>query len=261
MPCSPSSHDTEPTVIDVDTQPSLTPHLSAACLVIDVDEQASLAPSTSDLLATQKIITSSRRPKRCPGYRLMFSNQKSALTQYPTGFHDKQPVPWTMHVDGANVTLYSTNCSQAARQSATGNSLACSSCENLDRHAIIMGIRHRALDGAHENTPWAFLSVADTDGQLASSDEGDGDLDDSESETDGQVSDHSNTDTPAHFTATGRPVRVSARKRQIIAPQSACGACDLSISSDEDALTCPACLDTVRDCEYSTGFSRLIAFA
>jgi hypothetical protein len=38
-------------------------------------------------------------------------------------------------------------------------STPCTMCANLQNHAIIMGIRHRTLDGAHENTPWSFLST------------------------------------------------------------------------------------------------------
>ena len=36
----------------------------------------------------------------------------------------------------------------------------CISCHALHNHVVIMGIRHRSPDGAHQNTPWSFLGIA-----------------------------------------------------------------------------------------------------
>ena len=43
--------------------------------------------------------------------------------------------------------------------------LACHDCSQLHDHNVMTGIRFRLLDGAHEKTPWAFLTV----GQIPSS--------------------------------------------------------------------------------------------
>ena len=50
-------------------------------------------------------------------------------------------------------------CSKDIIEGQGGAPLPCTSCVNLQNHAIIMGIQHRALDGANENTPWTFLSA------------------------------------------------------------------------------------------------------
>ena len=68
-----------------------------------------------------------------------------------------------MTMDDLNrLMLHSKQCSGVAKTSSKGKEAAplpCTSCANLQNHAIIMGIRHRALDGANENTPWTFLSA------------------------------------------------------------------------------------------------------
>ena len=60
------------------------------------------------------------------------------------------------------LTLHLKQRSGVAKTSSKGKEVAplpCTSCANLQNHAIIMGIRHHALDGANENTPWTFLSA------------------------------------------------------------------------------------------------------
>jgi hypothetical protein len=41
-----------------------------------------------------------------------------------------------------------------------GKPVPCVDCRILHDNNIVMGIRHRSLDGAHEKTPWAYLSPA-----------------------------------------------------------------------------------------------------
>ena len=49
---------------------------------------------------------------------------------------------------------------QVSPRIAAGKPVPCVDCRILHDHNIVMGIRHRSLDGAHEKTPWAYLSPA-----------------------------------------------------------------------------------------------------
>ena len=99
----------------------------------------------------------------CPGYYLEFPAGQSPYTLYAFQIHAIQMLPWSLKMDDDNcLTLHSKQCSGVAKTSLKGKEAAplpCTSCANLRNHAIILGIRHRALDGAHESTPWSFLSA------------------------------------------------------------------------------------------------------
>lgn len=99
----------------------------------------------------------------CPGYYFEFPRGQSPYTSYAFQIHAIQVLPWSLELDDLNrLVLHSKECSGIAKASLKGMEAAplpCTSCANLQNHAVIMGIRHRALDGAHEHTPWSFLSA------------------------------------------------------------------------------------------------------
>jgi hypothetical protein len=94
----------------------------------------------------------------CPGYELVFPEGQSPYTSYPFAIHTIRVLPWMILLDGESMILMSADCTRHANTD-DGSPLPCISCRNLHNHTVIMGIRHRALDGAHENTPWSFLSI------------------------------------------------------------------------------------------------------
>jgi hypothetical protein len=67
-------------------------------------------------------------------------------------------------INSEHLIIYSTRCTKIGRISAKGkerNMLPCHYCSRLHDNKTIMGIRHRLLDGTHENTPWAYLTPAE----------------------------------------------------------------------------------------------------
>ena len=99
----------------------------------------------------------------CPGYYFEFPAGQSPYMSYAFQIHAIQVLPWSLKTDNANrLILHSNQCSGVAKTSPKGKEAAplpCTLCANLQNHAIILGIRHHALDGSHENTPWSFLSA------------------------------------------------------------------------------------------------------
>jgi len=70
-------------------------------------------------------------------------------------------LPWKVIVSSAGVILYSNQCTGSSQSTKKGKELrpiACFPCSRLHDHTIVMGIRHHLLDGAHKNTPWAYLT-------------------------------------------------------------------------------------------------------
>jgi hypothetical protein len=61
-------------------------------------------------------------------------------------------------LDGETMTLMADNCTRISIMN-DDKPLPCVSCRSLHNHIVIMGIRHRTLDGAHENTPWSYLGI------------------------------------------------------------------------------------------------------
>lgn len=105
----------------------------------------------------------------CPGYHFEIPAGQSPFMSYAFQIHATQALPWSLKTDSLNrLTLHSKQCSGAAKTTPKGKEttlLPCTSCTNLQNHSVVMGMRHRALDGADENTPWSFLSA----GQMVSS--------------------------------------------------------------------------------------------
>ncbi len=93
----------------------------------------------------------------CPAYALTFPPGQSAFTAYPYLLHNKQTLPWSVILAGGNMRLRSNNCAKISPSLDAKNASACINCSLLHNHNIVMGIRHRALDGAHQNTPWHYL--------------------------------------------------------------------------------------------------------
>jgi hypothetical protein len=94
----------------------------------------------------------------CPGYEFVFPEGQSPYTSYPFAIHTVRTLPWMVLLDGWTMILMSDECTRVAI--FDGDSLLpCIYCRNLHNHTVIMGIRHRALDGAHENTSWSFLGI------------------------------------------------------------------------------------------------------
>jgi hypothetical protein len=123
-----------------------------------------MIPSSSTAPPTPRIpkhnLDCVRSTVTCPGYRLAIGN---AVAEYPLGIHVNGSIPWSVHIKGTDIVLVADDCEQTLdRAPGTKMVISCSSCAALDRHTIVMGIRHRAAAGAHESTPWAYLSTTHT---------------------------------------------------------------------------------------------------
>ena len=104
------------------------------------------------------------RSTSCPGYELVFPPGQSPYTSYPFALHNTQALPWEITLGKKHsenqMILHSINCKRSDTISNdAGESQTCISCRSLHNNTTIMGIWHRALDGAHDNTPWSFLGM------------------------------------------------------------------------------------------------------
>ncbi|KAI0054949.1 hypothetical protein BV25DRAFT_1816306, partial [Artomyces pyxidatus] len=115
-----------------------------------------------DLTTSSALTTSMSMP--CPGYWLQLPPGQSAILAYPFAIHHDRVLPWSVYLSDDSILLRSTTCFQTSRTAPVDDAapLPCTNCASLHNHSLIMGIRHRALDGAHEKTPWQYLSIAHT---------------------------------------------------------------------------------------------------
>jgi len=96
----------------------------------------------------------------CPTYELNIPESQHAFSSYPYLIHTTINLPWDVSVKEERIFLRSHICSGFARTGKDGRLSPCSHCQHLHDHNIVTGIRFRLLDGAHEKTPWAYLTVA-----------------------------------------------------------------------------------------------------
>lgn len=110
-------------------------------------------------LTPDKVLAAAAPP--CPGYHLVIPDNSSPFTSYPFLIHTQYTLPWTITIDADRLLLCSTRCTTTegtTRTEKNTSPLPCHSCARLHDHTVVMGIRHRILDGTHENTPWTFLT-------------------------------------------------------------------------------------------------------
>ncbi|KAF8153671.1 hypothetical protein BJ912DRAFT_476922, partial [Pholiota molesta] len=101
---------------------------------------------------------------KCPGYLLALPDGASPFASYPFLLHTRYTLPWNVMVDSERLILYSKRCTETARVSSKGKEktpLACHYCARLHDNDIVMGIRHRILDGTHENATWVYLTPSE----------------------------------------------------------------------------------------------------
>jgi len=100
----------------------------------------------------------------CTGYELKIPESQSPFASYPFLLHTTKDLPWKVVVSTEKLVLRSNRCTGHGQSSKKGKEvkpLACTFCSSLDNDTTVMGIRHRSLDGAHENTPWPYLTPAE----------------------------------------------------------------------------------------------------
>jgi hypothetical protein len=124
-----------------------------------------LAPrnaAVSSQKPVEQAVTTKSLTSPCPGYVLIFPPGQSSFTSYPFLLHANAnpPLTWSVASSGDSLILRSHKCMQVSPQITAGKPAPCMDCRILHDHNIVMGIRHRSLDGAHEKTPWAYLSPA-----------------------------------------------------------------------------------------------------
>ena len=114
--------------------------------------------STSDILAV-KPSNHNVFENSCPGYRLSFPEKQTPFGSYPFLLHEVKNLSWTIATsrEHNDLILRSHNCFGTAPEGKS-----CSRCCMLHDDSIIMGIRHRSIEGAHEKTNWVYLTPAQT---------------------------------------------------------------------------------------------------
>ncbi|KAI0042726.1 hypothetical protein FA95DRAFT_1682348 [Auriscalpium vulgare] len=125
----------------------------------DLDRCTSIDIPAPDV--SRKVLHAPQVYSPCAGYAIDFPQGTSATLSYPFALHHARPLSWSVLVKDNSVVLHANDCS-ATVDMRNCPSQCCGNCAALHNHTIIMGIRHRALDGAHESTPWIYLSSAQT---------------------------------------------------------------------------------------------------
>lgn len=114
---------------------------------------STVGAATTDV---QSLIHDSSTSVLCPGYCPDFPGGDSPITTYPFLLHISLTLPWTTIIQGNTLILRSTSCSNIG-SNIKNRPGPCTFCRNLENHNVVMGFRHRALDGAPETTPFRFL--------------------------------------------------------------------------------------------------------
>ncbi|EIM82196.1 uncharacterized protein STEHIDRAFT_160759 [Stereum hirsutum FP-91666 SS1] len=151
-PLEPSNLDDIPPPLEPirSASPSSSPARPASIDLDDIPPPLEPIPKRSKPVALAVVLFT------CLGYRMVFPDGASPYLSYPFAIHDIQALPWNVAIinPGPQLYLRSLDCAgQSTRPTGA-------SCRKLENHSVIMGIRHRNLDGTHKNTPWAYLSIA-----------------------------------------------------------------------------------------------------
>ncbi|KAJ7276899.1 hypothetical protein C8J57DRAFT_1584321 [Mycena rebaudengoi] len=97
----------------------------------------------------------------CPGQELPTDSGKPAFLSYPIGIHATRQLPWAVEF-GAALVVRSNDC-----QRHTLLSGVCSPCQLLLRQPLIKGLLDRNEHGSHVNTPFAYLTMGETQALLS----------------------------------------------------------------------------------------------
>ena len=97
----------------------------------------------------------------CTGYELKLPESQFPFVSYPFLLHTTKDLPWKVVISNEKLVLWSNQCTSHRQSSKKGKEvkpLTCTFCSSLNNDTTIMGIQHHSLDGAHENTPWPYLT-------------------------------------------------------------------------------------------------------
>jgi hypothetical protein len=132
----------------------------ASKITTTVSSTQMLAKNKSAVVPAREVRVTAPKDVICPGYELLFPKGQSAFSSYPFLLHERLTLPWSIILVGTKLRLRSKSCLKISPSSDPTAATPCGKCAALHNDTIIMGIRHRSLDGAHESTPWAYLSPA-----------------------------------------------------------------------------------------------------
>lgn len=99
--------------------------------------------------------------KRCEGYALVLSTDKSTVGLYPFGLHRKKKhatdvqAPWDVHIVGEVITVSSRNCTGFAVKGGT----ACARCFQLSSNSTLRGILDRMENGIKPGTTLQWYGI------------------------------------------------------------------------------------------------------
>ncbi|KAK6977813.1 hypothetical protein R3P38DRAFT_2809893 [Favolaschia claudopus] len=107
---------------------------------------------------TAKKNTVEPRISLCPGQELPLKEGKSSFLSYALGIHAERSLPWNVEF-GSKLVVRSHECKVISTD-------VCYPCQRLLRHPVITRMLERNEDGIHPNTPFAYLTIDDTQNLL-----------------------------------------------------------------------------------------------
>ncbi|KAF9473610.1 hypothetical protein BDN70DRAFT_937308 [Pholiota conissans] len=143
-----------------DTSKVISQRTDNSCIIIDSPTPS--PPRQSSSTSPYLRLATAEVDSPCPGYQLIFPDNKSPFESYPFLLHTKCTLPWTLVIDSERLTLYSTRCTHIASVSIKGKETKpqpCSFCKQLELDQTIMGIRAIGIRNQHIQT-WKRLAMA-----------------------------------------------------------------------------------------------------
>lgn len=94
---------------------------------------------------------------------MVFPEGQVPWTSYSFAIHTIHNLPWSVLItEDSQLSLVASECSgRAVYEKKSLNPMPCLACRLLHNHSVIMGMRHRLLDGPKNKSRYAYLSIAD----------------------------------------------------------------------------------------------------
>lgn len=98
----------------------------------------------------------------CPAYELKVPGSQDPFGVYSFGMHRIHKLPWDIFIGHDGILLKSHTCfgtTTLRPGDSADNPPPCVNCRSLHNNTMLIGIRHRFLDGIHQNVNYPYYSV------------------------------------------------------------------------------------------------------
>lgn len=105
----------------------------------------------------------------CPAYDLEVPKDQNPFGIYPFGMHRIHDLPWNVFIGRDGILLKSYKClgtTLLRPGDDPDDPSPCINCKSLHHNTMLMGIRHRFLDGIHPNIKYSYYSVNQLESSL-----------------------------------------------------------------------------------------------